>query len=85
MLRTDLKQFLNKALRTIFLKLIGNTRARRRQLSMVFGKQGDAFSHAGLVRAFKNPKDQELLAQITMIKPSVIAVYGTGIVPDAVL
>ena len=84
-LRRSPLRFIDKMARRLFLAGIGDARTRQADLRRVLGARSGAFAHPDLVEEVGRPKDARLLERASAIKPDVIAVYGTGIVPDTVL
>ena len=78
-------RFINKALRQIYLRFINDAEARHRQLSAVLGADGAAFAQPDIVQHVGRPKDGQLARVVADLKPTVLAVYGTGIIPTDVL
>ncbi len=78
-------QFINKTLRTVFLKLVGDGRSRSAALEKVFGAGHKTFRQADLISHVGRPKAGKLAQTVRALEPDIIAVYGTGIIPDDVL
>ena len=49
------------------------------------GPEAESFSRPDLIRRVGRPKDGKLKAAVAELRPEIIAVYGTGIIPDDVL
>lgn len=84
-LKKSLARFIDKTLRQIYLRVIGDKALRDETLHMVLGREAAAFISPELITRVGYPKDNELLEKTRQLAPSVIAVYGTGIIPDSVL
>lgn len=84
-LRKSLIEFIDKALRQLYLKAIGDHGRRNASLHRVLGKKAEAFDRDDLLVPVGRPKDGLLAERVAEINPSIIAVYGTGIIPDSVL
>lgn len=84
-LRKSPGRFLDKALRALYLKAIGDAEARRESLLRVLGPQSAAFERPDLVMRVGRPKEGTLARKVAELRPDVIAIYGTGIIPDEVL
>lgn len=78
-------QFINKSLRQVFLKLIGDSAARAKSLAEVFGSIDEKHRQVELIQHVGRPKAGKLAETIHTLQPDIIAVYGTGIIPDDVL
>jgi len=75
----------NKALRTIFLRLINDSAARTASLSRVLGSTSQAFAQPELVEQVGRPRAGTLAARLSDLSPNIMIIYGTGIIPDDVL
>lgn len=84
-LRKSLAQFVDKTARTLFLRLIGDAAQRERSLIRVLGPGAEGFARPDLVERVGRPKAGRLQQRVAELAPDIIAVYGTGIIPDAVL
>ena len=84
-LRRDPVGFARKALRHIYLKAIRASAARNASLARVLGTASETFTHPELLVEVGRPKDELLAQKMAEIAPDIIAVYGTGIIPDEVL
>lgn len=84
-LRSSPGRFFDKALRTLYLTIIRDRDARRESLVRVLGPESAAFARPDLVMRVGRPKDGALARKVAEFSPDVIAVYGTGIIPDEVL
>ena len=84
-LRKSLAQFVDKTARTLFLRLIGDAAQRQRSLIRVLGPGAEGFARPDLVERVGRPKAGRLQQRVAELAPDIIAVYGTGIIPDAVL
>lgn len=78
-------RFADRALRRLYLKAIGDGAARAAALRRVLGPSSEAFAAPARVSRTGPPRDPALAAAVAALAPDVLAVYGTGIVPDAVL
>ena len=58
---------------------------REESLHRVLGRSAQAFHREDLLVPVGRPKDGVLARRVAEIDPDIIAVYGTGIVPDNVL
>lgn len=77
--------FTDKLLRKAFLALVGDKAARAQSLSRVLGPRAGAFDQQDLVRRVGRPKSGTLAAVTAELAPDILAIYGTSIIPDAVL
>jgi methionyl-tRNA formyltransferase len=84
-LRASPRRFLDKALRQLFLRLIGDARAREAALARFLGPASTGFDRPDLVIRVGRPKTGDLARRIADLTPEVIAVYGTGLIPARVL
>ncbi len=84
-LRKGLGGFLSKAARQVYLRMIKDQKARSAQLEKVFGPGAVSFERSDLVHRVGRPKSGELARVVAELKPDVLAIYGTGIIPDNVL
>ncbi len=84
-LRTSISQFVDKAARSLFLRLIGDAAQRERSLLAVLGPGASGFAQPELVERVGRPRAGQLARRVVELAPDIIAVYGTGIIPDAVL
>lgn len=82
--RTPLR-FLDKALWRIYLRIIGDGRTRTAALSDVLGQASDTFPANIPIIPVGRPRSGQLEAALTGLAPDVVAVYGTGLIPDAAL
>lgn len=78
-------RFADKALKALYLKMIGDRETRTRSLRKVLGDASDGFARPDLVVPVGKPRDGLLAKEVARIKPDIIAVYGTGIIDDDVL
>jgi len=84
-LRKSPLRFLDKTARQAFLRAIGDADARAESLRRVLGGESHAFARPDLVEHVGRPKAGRLAERVREIGPEIIAIYGTGIVPDDVL
>jgi len=84
-LRKNPQRFLGKVLRQLYLRAIGDADARKAQLRAVLGPEAEGFEQQALVRHAGRPKGEELERLVRDLKPTVLAIYGTGIIPDTIL
>jgi methionyl-tRNA formyltransferase len=84
-LRRSPRQFADKALRQLYLRAIGDASARRAGLRRVLGPQSDAFARPDLLVPVGPAKGPLLLRKLAEIRPRIIAVYGTSVIPLSVL
>ena len=84
-LRKSPLRFFDKTARQAFLRAIGDADARTESLLQVLGRESLAFARPDLVERVGRPKAGRLAERVREIGPEIIAVYGTGIVPDDVL
>ena len=84
-LRTAPLRFVDKALRQIFLRLIGDAAAREASLRRVLGASSAAFDRPDLVQQVGRPRDGGLAQAVAAHPGTVLVIYGTGIIPDDVL
>lgn len=78
-------RFVSKALRHLFLRLIRDAETRRASLQRILGEASEEFIHAERIRHVGLPKSGELARVVASLNPEVLAIYGTGIIPDEVL
>jgi len=78
-------RFLNKALRYVFLRIVGDSTVRLQTLSRILGSDAEKFLRPDLIVNVGHHKGQALEETISQLAPSVIAIYGTGIIPDTIL
>lgn len=78
-------RFVDKTLRKLYLSAIGDAADRQKSLLRVFGASSQSFARSDLVTPVGRPKSGSLLKDIKALKPDIIAVYGTGLIPDDVL
>lgn len=84
-LRRSRREFVDKALRQLYLRAICDHERRQASLRGVLGKKAEAFDRQDLLVPVGAPKDGVLAAKVAEIGPDIIAVYGTGIIPDGIL
>lgn len=84
-LRKSPARFVDKALRQVFLRLIGDTNARSRGLKQVLGQKSEAFDRLDLITNVGKPKSGVLANKLSSLQPALIVVYGTGVIPDQAL
>ncbi len=84
-LRKSRLEFVDKTLRQLYLRAINDGGRREASLRRVLGRQAEVFDREDLLAPVGRPKDGVLAQKIAEVGPDVIAVYGTGIVPDNVL
>jgi methionyl-tRNA formyltransferase len=79
-------EFLDRALRRVMLKLIGDERQRDRDLRRVFGENDCAqFAEPSKIIEVGRPKAGRLRREVERLQPDFLVIYGTGIIPDSVL
>lgn len=78
-------RFLDKALWRVFLRVVGDRRSRTIALADVLGPDSTAFPPGIPIIPVGRPRVGQLEAVLVAHAPDVIAVYGTGLVPDAAL
>ena len=79
------RRFAGKALRQLYLRAIGDAAARRAGLRRVLGPDSDAFARPELLAPVGPARGPLLLRKLAEIRPGVIAVYGTSVIPPPVL
>lgn len=79
------REFAGKSLRRVYLKLIGDAAQRKASVQATLGPMSENFQAPHLLTHCGLPKDPLLEAEVARSQPEIIAVYGTGIVPDRVL
>ncbi|EAQ30610.1 putative formyltransferase protein [Erythrobacter sp. NAP1] len=84
-LKRNPDQFLGKALRGGFLKVTSDRDKREASLARVLGKTSAQFDREDLVQRVGRPKAGRLLKTVEALQPDVLAIYGTGMIPDDVL
>jgi methionyl-tRNA formyltransferase len=77
--------FVDKSLRNLYLKAIGDQQARAVSMRRVLGPKAEKFDRQDLVERVGRPKAGRLAERVRELAPDVVAVYGTSIVPDSVL
>jgi methionyl-tRNA formyltransferase len=85
MLKKAPLRVINKVLRAVFLRAIGDTRARTASLSRVLGSTSQAFAQPNLVDHVGRPRAGKLADRVSDLSPDIMVIYGTGIIPDDVL
>jgi folate-dependent phosphoribosylglycinamide formyltransferase PurN len=83
--RTSRAQFIDKACGKLYLALTGDAARREQSLRRVLGPSSVAFERADLRAEVGRPKDGALARRLAELRPDIIAVYGTGMIPDAAL
>ena len=76
--------FWDKVMWRLFLAVIGNSGARNAALQEVLGTGSQPFAHDQICRVGR-PGDGTLERVVADLKPDVLAIYGTSIIPDTVL
>lgn len=84
LLRSAPTRFLDRALRRAFLRLTGDGRKRNSVLHEVLGPASVAFPDVD-IRYVGQARERLLVDTVAALAPDVLAVYGTGLIPDAVL
>lgn len=84
-LRKSPLQFFDKALWHLYLRAIGDKKARAVSLHAILGAASEVFARPDLIIRVSRPKEGRLAAEVAKVSPDVIAVFGTGIIPDVVL
>ena len=84
-LKRDPKLFYSKALRSLYLKATGNREKREASLARVLGSASERFQRSDLLKRVGKPKAGGLLSAVEDLKPDVLAIYGTGMIPTDVL
>lgn len=84
-LRRSPAAFVDKTLWRLFLRLVRDDRAREAALREVLGSDCERFVEAEKILRVGRPREGRLARASTDLAPDVIAVYGTGIIPDEVL
>lgn len=77
--------FVDKLCRKLFLTVIRDGKAREQSISRVLGHESDRFLRQDLVSAVGRPKSGVLASKVADLKPDLLLIYGTSIIPDAVL
>jgi folate-dependent phosphoribosylglycinamide formyltransferase PurN len=83
--RSSRAQFIDKACGRLYLALIGDAARREKSLRRVLGPSSAGFERADLRAEVGRPKDGGLARRLAELRPDIIAVYGTGMIPDAAL
>lgn len=78
-------RFADKLCRKIFLAAIGDKSARAQSLLKVLGQKSVHFDRQDLVHEVGHPKEGRLAAMTAELKPDILAIYGTSIIPNEVL
>ena len=78
-------RFIDKALREVFLWIIGDKSTRKSSLSRVLGPSSERFARPELIEKVGRPSNGQLVRRVTALAPDILAIYGTGIIPDSVL
>ena len=85
-LKNNPLEFVEKGLRRLMLKLIGDARDHDRQLRRVLGEADcAAFHETDKLIYVGRPKKGLLRKEIERLEPDFLVIYGTGIIPDSVL
>lgn len=77
-------RFLDKALWRLFLKAVGDTRARETALRQVFRAEAERFN-SDQIRHIGGARAGMLAQAVAELAPDVLAIYGTSLIPDEVL
>jgi methionyl-tRNA formyltransferase len=77
--------FINKAARSIFLRVTRDEQAKQRALKKVLGEASETFSKPDLVRVVDGINSPESVLMVREIDPSAILVFGTSVVRGALL
>ncbi|UTW55877.1 formyl transferase [Kordiimonas sp. SCSIO 12610] len=83
--RHGLLNFLGKASRIIFFKLIDNDRKRSEALVDILGEKSLSFENPSLIQPVEGLNTSETASIIKQHNPDAILVYGTRIVQDKIL
>jgi folate-dependent phosphoribosylglycinamide formyltransferase PurN len=78
-------KFVDKILWRLFMTAIRDEKRKAAEVNRVLGPSSRHFIGPTKLRRVGRPKEGELLREVQRLKPDFIAVYGTGIIPDAVL
>jgi methionyl-tRNA formyltransferase len=84
-LKSGFAKFLDKSLWRLFLKAIRDDSKRAAELDRVLGARSRVFEQPQKVLRVGRPKAGGLLREVERLAPEFLAVYGTAIIPDAVL
>lgn len=84
-LRRSPRQFADKALRQLYLRAVGDAAARRASLRRVLGPDSDAFARPDLLARVGQARGPRLVQELAAIRPRIVAVYGTSVIPLPVL
>jgi methionyl-tRNA formyltransferase len=84
-LKKSFTRFCDKAAQQLFLRITGASAKRARDVMHTLGPACQTFDKPELITKLGTSKDPALLTKVVALKPDIIAVYGTGIVPDPVL
>src|SRR5688572_12141317 len=86
LLRHGLIVFLDKLLRYVYLLAVNDKKSRLVALHSVLGESPcSEFSEVNKLVSLDRPSAQELVRAVEKFQPQIIAVYGTGKIPDKVL
>ena len=85
LLRASPRAFADKALRRLYLRAIGDASARRASLRRILGPESEAFCRPDLLVPVGPAKGPLLAQKVAELRPEIIAVYGTGVIPSAIL
>jgi methionyl-tRNA formyltransferase len=77
--------FIGKLLRRLLLLLIFDDKRRAQSLRRILGPKSECFHDPSLVSFVGSTRGDGLMQRVGELEPDIIAIYGTGIVPDAVL
>ena len=83
--RRSKRRFVDKVLRKAYLTLIRDRQQRQTSLAEVLGPKSMAFHRQDILTRVGLPKAGVLEQKVAEIAPEIIAVYGTGIIPQDVL
>jgi methionyl-tRNA formyltransferase len=84
-LRRSPRRFADKALRQLYLRATGDAARRRAGLRRILGPESEGFARPDLLVPVGPARGPLLGETLAGLAPRIIAVYGTGVIPAAVL
>lgn len=84
-LQSSPRRFADKALRQLYLRATGAAARRRAGLRRILGPESEAFSRPELLVPVGPTRGRRLQETLAGLCPRIVAVYGTGVIPAAVL
>ncbi len=75
----------SKVLRRLFHAAIRDRRAREKALGTLFGERGRSFPQHVPLNQVPSMRSDDAMQAVRALRPDVLLIYGTGIVPDRIL